>query len=175
MDMVCAAGPPKVPPRSWRPSGKIPGTSRRALVIIGALLAAAVIGVVLAVSFQQAGRTGEPAPRVTFVRFEVERQEIRAGQNTSILFNVENSGDMVVEDAMVVVAIEPEVGNRYLSTSNSTMDLPVLYSNARSGDMTVTITATGAPAREAVYDVKGILLVQGAMADVKEFELTVLQ
>ncbi len=174
--MVYAADPPKIPPRSWRPSAKIPGARRWAFAIIGALAAAVIIGIVLAVSFhQQAGRTGESAPMVTFVKFEVERQELRVGENTSILFNVENSEDRAIEDARVVVAIEPETGNRYLSTSNSTTDLPVLYTNARSGDVTVTITATGAPAREAVYDVTGTLFAEGATADVGEFELTILQ
>lgn len=173
--MVYAADPPKIPPRSWRPSGRIPGARRWMFAIIGALAAAVIIGIVLAMSFQPAGRTGEPAPMVTFVKFEVERQELRVGQNTSILFNVENAEGRAIEDARVVVTIEPEAGNRYLSTSNSTTDLPVLYTNARSGDMTVTITATGAPAREAVYDVRGTLFAEGASADVREFELTILQ
>jgi hypothetical protein len=39
----------------------------------------------------------------------------------------------------------------------------------------VPITATGSPAKEAVYVVKGILVVEGVQTDVRELELKIHQ
>lgn len=147
-------------------------------IIIGSLAVAAIaIGAIITVTFQQVQHTmmSDSAPQVNFVTFEVERQELRVGQNTSVLFNVENLEDSAIEDARVVVTIEPEAGNTFLSTSNSTVELPMLYTNARSGDMTVTITATGTPAMEAVYDIACTLFAQGTRTDIRQFELTIRQ
>ncbi len=173
------AGPPAVPPRSKWPLGNHSGVKKKTLlIIIGAMVAAAiVIAVILALTFQQVQRTisDESAPRVTFVEFNVERRELQVGQNTSILFNVENSEDRVIDDATVSIEVRPEVGNTYLSISNSTIDLPVLYTNARSGEIKVTITATGTPAREAVYDITSTLFARGIQADVRQFEIVIRQ
>ncbi|HEX7032984.1 MAG TPA: hypothetical protein VF172_08295 [Nitrososphaera sp.] len=173
------ADPPAIPPRSRWPLGNHSGPKRKTLlVVIGAIVAAAIVtAVIVAVTFQQVQRTinDEPAPRVTFVEFEVERQELQVGQNTSILFNVENSEARVIDDAAVSIEVKPEVGNTYLSISNKTIDLPVLYTNARSGEIKVTITATGTPAREAVYDITSTLLAEGTTADVREFEIKIRQ
>lgn len=175
-----AADPPAVPPRSRWPFENPSGVKKKTLlVVIGAIVVAAiVIVVIVAATFQQFQRTisdESSAPRVTFVEFEVERQELQVGQNTSILFNVENSEDRVIDDAAVTMVVKPEAGNTYLSISNNTIDLPVLYTNARSGEIKVTITATGTPAREAVYDVTSTLFAQGTRADVREFEITIRQ
>jgi len=39
--------------------------------------------------------------------------------------------------------------------------------------MQVTITAASAPAKEAVYIVKGVRLAEGVQSDVREFELRI--
>jgi hypothetical protein len=41
--------------------------------------------------------------------------------------------------------------------------------------MEVVISAAGAPAKEALYTVKGILFIEGNQSDVREFELRVRQ
>ncbi len=42
-----------------------------------------------------------------------------------------------------------------------------------TGQMQVVISAAGAPAKEAVYTVKGVLFIEGKQSDVREFELRV--
>ncbi|HXG06559.1 MAG TPA: hypothetical protein VNI77_04445 [Nitrososphaera sp.] len=148
------------------------------LIIMGSLaVAAIVIAATVAVTFQQFQRTisDESAPRVAFVKFEIERQDLQVGQNTTFTFNVENSEGRVIDDASVSIEVRPEAGNNYLSISNKTIDLPVLYTNARSGEIKVTITATGTPAREAVYDITSTLLAGGSRADVRQFEIKIRQ
>jgi transaldolase len=141
------------------------------LIIIVSLVAVAVIaGSVLAIlSAQQGERTtiSEFAPKVNFITFGAERQEITVGESTIILYNVQNSEDRVIDDARVVVTIGPEVGDTYLSISNRTVDLPVLNTDARTGEIKITITATGTPATEAVYVGKGILSAEGTKTDVR--------
>jgi ABC-type antimicrobial peptide transport system permease subunit len=151
----------------------------RTFIIIGSVIAVAVIvGAILAItSNQRSQRTtiSEFAPKVNFIKFEPERQELRVRQNTSILFNVQNSEDRVINDSKVVVTLEPEVGKTYLSISNSTVDLPVLNTNGRTGEIKVTITATGTPAKEAVYVVRGTIFAEETKTDVREFQLTIRQ
>jgi hypothetical protein len=177
--MIAAGPPPSAGP--LRPSGGFPRPGRRTLIIIGGLvaagvIAAAIVAIIIAnVQEEQRTTTSEAAPELDFVKFEVERQEVRVGEATSILFNVQNSGERVIEDARVVIAIEPEAGRNYLSISNGTVELPALSTNARSGDVKVTITATGTPAREAVYLVKGSVYAEDAIADAREFQLTIRQ
>jgi hypothetical protein len=81
----------------------------------------------------------------------------------------------VINNSRVVITLEPEVGKTYLSISNSTIDLPVLNTNGRTGEIKITITAIGTPAKEAVYVVKGTLLAEETKTDVKEFQLTIRQ
>jgi hypothetical protein len=178
--MIASGPPPRPPPERlpW-PFGNFPRVERRTFVIIGSLVAVAVIvGAVLAIiSAQQGERTtiSEFAPKVNFITFEAEKQEIRVGESTSILYNVQNSEDRVIDDARVVLIVEPEAGQTYLSISNRTVDLPVLNKDGRTGEIKVTITATGTPATEAIYVVKGILSAEGTKTDAREFDLTVRQ
>lgn len=179
---MIAAGPPPRPPPSAGPPGPFggfPRPRRRTLIVIGGLVAAGVIATtILAIivsNIQDDRQTSESAPELDFVNFEVETQEVRVGETTSILFNVQNSEDRVIDDARVIITVEPEVGETYLSINNSTVELPALNTNARSGDIKVTITATGTPAREAVYLIKGTLYAVENVADVREFQLTIRQ
>jgi hypothetical protein len=47
--------------------------------------------------------------------------------------------------------------------------------DARTGQIEVIISAAGAPAKEAVYTVKGVLFIEGNQSDIREFELRVRQ
>jgi hypothetical protein len=180
-EFMIAAEPPPLPrpTRSPWPFGKFPRLRIRAFVIICSLIAVAIIvAVILVITSNQRGQhttISEFAPKVNFVKFEPERQELRVGQSTRILFNVQNSEDRVINNSKVIVTVEPEVGKNYLSINNSTVDLPVLNTNARTGEMKITLTAIGTPAKEAVYVVKATLVTEETKADVKEFQLTIRQ
>jgi hypothetical protein len=81
-----------------------------------------------------------------------------------------------ITDGQVIIVIEPSGYQSYLTIQNQTVQLPDLYSrDARTGQMEVVITAAGAPAKEALYTVKGILFIEGNQSDVREFELRVRQ
>lgn len=72
--------------------------------------------------------------------------------------------------------IEPSGYQPYLSVNKQTVELPDLRSkDARTGQMSFTITAASAPAKEALYTVKGVLIAEGAQSDVREFELRIRQ
>src|SRR5688572_32944390 len=92
------------------------------------------------------------APNVKFVEFTADRLDIRVGESTNVVFNVQNSEPRAITDARVSIVIEPSGYQPYLSIDRPTIELPGLQSkDARTGQMQVTITATSAPAKEAVY------------------------
>ena len=108
--------------------------------------------------------------------FEVDKQEIAVGESTNVLINVRNSEDKVIDDAKVVITIEPSGYGPYLSISNGTIQLPMfLGKDARTGEVKDSITATASPAKEAVYVVKGMIFVKDTQTDIKEFPLTIHQ
>jgi hypothetical protein len=79
-------------------------------------------------------------------------------------------------DGQVIIVIEPSGYQSYLTIQNQTVQLPDLHSkDARTGQIEVVISAAGAPAKEAVYTVKGILFIEGNTSDVREFELRIRQ
>jgi hypothetical protein len=74
------------------------------------------------------------------------------------------------------MTIEPSGYEPFLSISNSTIEIPVfLGKDARTGEIKVSITATGSPAKESVYVLKGMVFVEQTLSDVKEFRLTIHQ
>ena len=76
----------------------------------------------------------------------------------------------------MITVIEPSVNRQILSIDRPTVELPDLQSkDARTGQMQVTITAVSAPAIEAVYTVKGMMVVEGSQSDVREFKLKIRQ
>lgn len=180
---MIAAEPPPLPPslpRSRWPFGKFPGTrkKRNFFIIIGGIVAvvvivAAILAIISATRQGQQTTISEFAPDVKFIKFEAGKQVIRVGESTNISFNVENSENRVIDDAKVVVTVEPEVGYTYLSLSNSTIKLPVMNPDARTGEIVVTITATGTPAKEALYVIKGLVSTDGTGTDVRELQLTI--
>jgi len=172
--------PPGPSPRSPWFFGKSPaGGGKKMMIIIGIALAAIAIGVVVGILAVQSGQrppsVSDSAPAVAFIKFEMQKQEIQVGESTSLVLNIENLENRIIDDARVVVAVEPQVGTNYLSISNQTIALPSMHTNARTGDMQVTITATGAPALEAVYNIRGILTVQDTRTDIQDLQLTVRQ
>ena len=146
-----------------------------AVVTVATIVAAVIIGQVFVQQQQQHPQNPE-APNVKFMTFEVDEQEITVGESTNVLINVQSSEEIIIDNAKVVVTIEPSSYEPYLSINNSPIQLPVfLGKDARTGEVKVSITATASPAKEAVYIVKGIVFVNDTQTDIKEFPLTIRQ
>jgi len=144
-----------------------------AIVTAATLASAVIIGQFFV---QQQNQQNPEAPNVKFMTFEVDKQEIAVGESTNVLINVRNSEDKVIDDSKVVMTIEPSGYEPYVSISNSPLQLPVfLGKDARTCEVNFSITATGSPAKEAVYVVKGTVFVNDAQTDIKEFPLTIRQ
>ena len=163
---------------SRSPSEKSP-KNRKKIFILLAIVAIATMATVIMGQFvvqQQQHQQNQEVPDVKFMTFEVDKQEIAVGESTNILINVRNSEDKVIDDSKVVMTIEPSGYEPYVSISNSPLQLPVfLGKDARTGEVNFSITATGSPAKEAVYVVKGTVFVNDAQTDIKEFPLTIRQ
>ena len=143
------------------------------------MIAVAALAVAIAVAiivFSIPRVTDSDAPNVKFTEFTPDRIDINVGEFTKILFNVQSLETRPITDAQVVIVIEPSGYKSYLTIQNQTVQLPDLHSrDARTGQMQVVISAAGAPAKEAVYTVKGVLFIEGKQSDVREFELRVRQ
>ncbi|HXV45361.1 MAG TPA: hypothetical protein VD736_01680 [Nitrososphaera sp.] len=117
---------------------------------------------------------GNGKPNVKFTEFTPDRIDIRVGEATKVIFNVQNLESRAITDARVVTVIEPSGYQPYLSIDRPTIELSNLQSrDARTGQTQITITAASSPAREAVYTVKGVLYAEGEQTDIKEFELRI--
>jgi hypothetical protein len=148
-----------------------------AILAVTVIAAAFIIGQFFVVQQQQQQQQNSAAPDVKFIRFELDKHEIVVGETANVLINVQSSEDMVIDDAKVVMTIEPPGYEPYISISNSPIQLPVfLGKDARAGEVKVSITATESPpAKEAVYGVKGTVFVKDTQTDIKEFPLTIRQ
>jgi NhaP-type Na+/H+ or K+/H+ antiporter len=143
------------------------------VTLVAALAVAIAVAVIV---FSIPMQTNSDAPNVKFTEFNPDRREINVGESTRIVFNVQNLEMRPITDAQVVIVIEPSGYQSYLIIQNQTVNLPDLYSrDARTGQMEVVISAADAPAKEALYNVKGVLLVEGNQSDVREFGLRVRQ
>ncbi len=143
------------------------------MIAIAALAVAIAIAIIV---FSMPMQTNSDLPNVKFTEFTPDRRDISVGESTRILFNVQNLEMRPITDGQVVIIIEPSGYQSYLTIQNQTVQLPDLHSrDARTGQIEVIITAAGAPAKEAVYTVKGVLLVEGNQSDVREFELRIRQ
>lgn len=164
---------------SSRPPSEKSPKNRKKIFILLAIVAIATMATVIMGQFvvqQQQHQQNQEVPDVKFMTFEVDKQEIAVGESTNVLINVRNSEDKVIDDAKVVMTIEPPGYEPYVSISNSPLQLPVfLGKDARTGEVNFSITATGSPAKEAVYVVKGTVFVNDAQTDIKEFPLTIRQ
>jgi hypothetical protein len=163
-------------------SAKSPENRKKVFILVAILAvtviaAAFIIGQFFVVQQQQQQQQNSAAPNVKFIRFELDKHEIVVGETTNVLINVQSSEDMVIDDAKVVVTIDPTGYEPYISISNSPIQLPVfLGKDARAGEVKVSITATTSPpAKEAVYGVKGMVFVEDTQTDIKEFPLTIRQ
>jgi hypothetical protein len=176
--LYCLTAPFRLSLRS--PSEKSAKTTKKkktlivvSIAAISAIAAAFIIGQFFVLQQHQ---QNPEAPNVKFMTFEVDKQEITVGESTTILINVQSSEDIVIDNSKVVVTIEPSGYEPFLSINNSPIQLPVfLGKDARTGEVKVSITAAASPAKEAVYVVKGIVFVNDAQTDIKEFSLTVRQ
>ena len=164
---------------SSRPPSEKSPKNRKKIFILLAIVAIATMATVIMGQFvvqQQQHQQNQEVPDVKFMTFEVDKQEIAVGESTNVLINVRNSEDKVIDDSKVVMTIEPSEYEPYVSISNSPLQLPVfLGKDARTGEVNFSITATGSPAKEAVYVVKGTVFVNDAQTDIKEFPLTIRQ
>ena len=178
--LYCLTAPLRLSARSPSPSEKSP-KSRKKIFILAAIVAIAIIAsaifIIGQLFIQQQQQHQNPeAPNVKFMTFEVDKQKIAVGESTDVLINVRNSEDKVIDDARVVMTIEPSGYEPYLSISNSTIQLPIfLGKDARTGEVKDSITAAASPAKEAVYIVKGMVFVKDTQTDIKEFPLTIQQ
>lgn len=143
------------------------------------VIAVAAVAVAIAIAFvifSMPRQIAPGAPNVKFTDFMPDRSDIKVGESTKVMFNVQNLESRPITDARVVVVIQPSGYQPYLSIDKPTIELPDLQSkDARTGQMQVTITATSAPAKEAVYTVKGVMFAEGSQSDVREFELRIRQ
>ncbi|HEY6756845.1 MAG TPA: hypothetical protein VI037_05600 [Nitrososphaera sp.] len=143
------------------------------MIVVAALAVAIAVAIIV---FSIPMVTESDAPNVKFTEFTPDRRDIKVGESTKILFNVQSLETRPITDAQVVIVIEPSGYQSYLIIQNQTVQLPDLHSrDARTGQMQVVISAAGAPAKEAVYTVKGVLFIEGKQSDVREFELRVRQ
>jgi hypothetical protein len=143
------------------------------------VIAVAALAVAIAVAiivFSIPIQTDSDAPNIKFTEFTPDKMDIKVGEFTKILFNVQNLETRPITGAQLAIVIEPSGYQSYLTIQNQTVQLPDLHSrDARTGQMQVVISAAGAPAKEAVYTVKGVLFIEGKQSDVREFELRVRQ
>ncbi len=143
------------------------------MIAVAALAVAIAIAIIV---FSMPMQTNSNVPNVKFTEFTPDKRDIRVGESTKILFNVQNLEMRPITDGQAIIVIEPSGYQSYLTIQNQTIQLPDLHSrDARTGQMEVIISAAGAPAKEAVYTVKGVLLVEGNQSDVREFELRIRQ
>ena len=143
------------------------------MIAIVALVVAIAVAIIV---FSMPMQTNSDVPNVKFTEFTPDRRDISVGESTKILFNVQNLEMRPIIDGQVIIVIEPSVYQPYLTIQNQTVHLPDLHSrDARTGQIEVIITAAGAPAKEAVYTVKGVLFIEGNQSDIREFELRVRQ
>src|SRR3712207_6608340 len=146
------------------------------LVVIVAIIIISAAVIMGQFFVQQQHQQNPEAPNVKFMTFEVDKQEIAVGESTNVLINVRNSEDKVINNAKVVMTIEPSGYEPYVSISDSPIQLPVfLGKDARTGEVNISMTATASPAKEAVYVVKGMVFVNDAQTDIREFPLTIRQ
>jgi hypothetical protein len=143
------------------------------VVAVAALAVAIAIAVIV---FSMPIQRNSDTPNVKFTEFTPDRIDIKVGESTKILFNVQNLEMRPIIDAQVFIVIEPSSYQPYLTIQNQTTELSDLHSkDARTGQMQVVISAASAPAKEAVYTVKGVLFVEGKQSDVRQFEFRVRQ
>jgi hypothetical protein len=143
------------------------------VIAIAALVVAIAVAIIV---FSLPMQTNSDVPNVKFTEFTPDRRDISVGESTKILFNVQNLEMRPIIDGQVIIVIEPSGYQPYLTIQNQTVHLPDLHSrDARTGQIEVIISAAGAPAKEAVYTVKGVLFIEGNQSDIREFELRVRQ
>ncbi len=143
------------------------------MIAIAALAVAIAVAIIV---FSMPMQTNSNVPNVKFTEFTPDKRDISVGESTKILFNVQNLEMRPITDGQVIIVIEPSGYQSYLTIQNQTVQLPDLHSrDARTGQMEVVISAASTPAKEAVYTVKGVLLIEGSQSDVREFELRIRQ
>ncbi len=174
--LYCLTAPSRLSPEM---TSEKSATNKRKIFILVAIVAIAAISASVMIGqffVQQQHQQNLEVPNVRFITFEVDKQKITVGESINVLINVQSSEDKVIDDAKVVMTLEPSGYEPYVSISNNPLQLPVfLGKDARTGEVNVSITAAASPAKEAVYVVKGMVFVNDVQTDIKEFPLTIRQ
>ena len=146
------------------------------IVVAGILIVGIAVAALVFLLPQQGGMTAVTVPDVKFVSFDADRKDITVGEKANMIYNVQNFEERAIADARVTISIESAGYEQFLSIQNQTTVLTSLPAkDAATGEIRVPITATGSPAKEAVYVVKGILFVEGVQTDVRQLELRIHQ
>ena len=146
------------------------------IIVAGVLIVGIAVAALVFLMPQEGGMTAVTVPNVKFVSFDADRKDITVGETTNMIYNVQNFEERAITDARVTILIESAGYGQFLSIQNQTILLsPLPAKDAATGEIRVPITATGSPAKEAVYVVKGILVVEGVQSDVRELELKIHQ
>lgn len=146
------------------------------IIVAGVLIVGIAVAALVFLMPQEGRMTAVTVPNVKFVSFDADRKDITVGETTNMIYNVQNFEERAITDARVTILIESAGYGQFLSIQNQTILLsPLPAKDAATGEIRVPITATGSPAKEAVYVVKGILVVEGVQSDVRELELKIHQ
>ena len=146
------------------------------IVVAGILIVGIAVAALVFLLPQQDRMTAITVPNVKFVSFDADRKDITVGETANMIYNVQNFEERAIADARVTISIESAGYEQFLSIQNQTTVLTSLPAkDAATGEIRVPITATGSPAKEAVYVVKGILFVEGVQTDVRQLELRIHQ
>ena len=146
------------------------------IIVVAAVLIVGIAVAALVFFMPQPDGMNATVPDVKFVSFDADRKDITVGETTNIIYNVQNFEERAIANARVTISIESPGYDQFLSIQNQTTLLTSLPAkDAATGEIRVPITAIGSPAKEAVYVVKGILMVEGVQSDVRELELKIHQ
>ena len=80
------------------------------MVVSIVIVTGALIGLLYV---QEQKQLDEGVPNVKFMTFEVDKQDIAVGESTNVLINVRSSEDKLVQNARILMTIEPSAMNHF--------------------------------------------------------------
>ncbi len=126
------------------------------MITVAALAVAIAVAIIV---FSIPTQTNSDAPNLKFTEFTPDRTDIRVGESTRILFNVQNLETRPITDAQVIIVIEPSGYQSYLIIQNQTAQLPDLHGrDARVGQMEVVINAARCTGKGSRLHSEGIIV-----------------
>ena len=125
-----------------------------------ALVVAVAVAVIV---FTMPVQSAPGAPNVRFTEYTPDRLDIKVGESTKIVFNVQNMESRNINDSQVVTVIEPSGYQPYVSIDRPTIELPDLQGkDARTGEPTgmVRETAMSRMMQREVRDISRSMLLE---------------